>query len=375
MLWLAPGLVLVGLLLSLSMTAGLIAIGTRWNMLDSPGSAGHFKALRPVPNIGGVAIAGAFLLPWLGAMGAVSGLLPIPPESLWGGIEGFSQRLHSGEKFGWILIACVVWTVVAGLIDDRRAMQPCLKLLLQIVPAVAIAWIADVRPLTMLDSAVPMGYGVSVFLGVVWLLVLINAMNYMDNMDGLSAGVGAIAALLLMGVALVSKQWFIAGLFGLLTGSLVGFLVFNFFPRGGARIFMGDAGSQTLGLLLGALAIRCTYTDPADAHYAMGSHWYGVATPVIVLAIPLYDLVATSVVRVKQGMSPFVGDQQHFSHRLVQRGFTKRGAVYVIWAMAAVIGIGGVSLGSLAPWQALLVCCQTLLALGVLAAVEGIHKR
>jgi len=366
---------LVGLLLSLPLTAWMIAVGRRLNTLDSVGFAGHFKALRGVPNIGGVAIVLAFTLPLAVGLLILSGATPLHLGEVWKGAESFATRLHEGQTFGWTLLCAMLWLLIAGVIDDRRAMGPRMKLLLQVLPAFALAWFADVRPLTLLDHYGSWGVGLSVALGVLWMLTMVNAINFLDNMDGLAGGVSAIAALLFMAAALAAQQWFIAALFALLTGALSGFLVFNFLPSGGARIFMGDGGSQPLGLLLAALAVRCTFTDPHDATYALGTHWYGVLTPIVVLAIPLYDLLATSVVRWRQGRSPMVGDQQHLSHRLVQRGFSKRGAVLVIWALAAVIGIGGVTLGGAAPWQACLVIAQTILALGVLAAAEGLLRR
>jgi UDP-GlcNAc:undecaprenyl-phosphate GlcNAc-1-phosphate transferase len=97
--------------------------------------------------------------------------------------------------------------------------------------------------------------------------------------------------------------------------------------------------------------------------------------PLVVLAIPLYDLVAVTLIRLRQGKSPFVGDQQHFSHRLVLRGLSPRGAVIVIWAATAVTGIGGVALGSLEAWQAILVGVQTLLVLLVIALLEHASRR
>ena len=102
---------------------------------------------------------------------------------------------------------------------------------------------------------------------------------------------------------------------------------------------------------------------------------YGVFMPLIVLAIPLYDFVAVTTIRLAQGRNPLVGDQQHFSHRLVQRGLSQRGAVVVIWAAAAVTGIGGVSLGRLAGWQAALVGAQTLLVLMMIALLEHASRR
>jgi len=119
---------------------------------------------------------------------------------------------------------------------------------------------------------------------------------------------------------------------------------------------------------LAILTARTTYYDPDD--YPLGGGWYGVFMPLVVLAIPLYDLASVTLIRLGQGRSPLVGDQQHFSHRLVRRGLSARGAVVVIWVATAVTGIGGVALGRLEGWQAILVGVQTLLVLVMLALIE-----
>jgi UDP-GlcNAc:undecaprenyl-phosphate GlcNAc-1-phosphate transferase len=181
-------------------------------------------------------------------------------------------------------------------------------------------------------------------------------------MDGLAGGVSAIAASFLLAATLLNQQWFIAATLALLIGGLIGFLVFNFPP---AKIFMGDGGSLVIGFLLAVLTARTTFF-----HEGLGGGWYGVFMPVVILAIPLYDCASVTLIRLRQGRSPFVGDQQHFSHRLVKRGLSKRGAVILIWAFTAVTGIGGVSLGRLETWQAMLVFVQTALVLASLAMLE-----
>jgi UDP-GlcNAc:undecaprenyl-phosphate GlcNAc-1-phosphate transferase len=232
----------------------------------------------------------------------------------------------------------------------------------------------DVRLLTLLDHRLPAAPWPSVLVTVLWIVAITNAINFMDNMDGLAGGVGAIAAALFMIATLVNAQWFIAGTLALLIGALVGFLVFNF-PAPNAKIFMGDGGSLVVGFLLAVLTARTTFYNPDEPNFALGGGWYGVFMPVIVLAIPLYDFITVTTIRLMQGRSPFVGDQQHFSHRLVQRGLTKRGAVLVIWGMTAVTGIGGISLGSLQAWQAILVGVQTLLMLLIIWALEHASRR
>ncbi|MBK7405411.1 MAG: undecaprenyl/decaprenyl-phosphate alpha-N-acetylglucosaminyl 1-phosphate transferase [Phycisphaerales bacterium] len=171
---------------------------------------------------------------------------------------------------------------------------------------------------------------------MLWIALVTNALNFIDNMDGLCAGVATIAGVCFLAAAIINGYWFIAATLALLVGSCLGFLAFNVPP---ARIFMGDGGSLILGFTLAFLTVRTTYYDPARA-----GGWYGVFMPLAVLAVPLYDFLAVSLIRVRQGRSPFVGDQQHLSHRLVRRGFTKPAAVGLICSLAAITGISGIVL-------------------------------
>ncbi len=119
-------------------------------------------------------------------------------------------------------------------------------------------------------------------------------------------------------------------------GSTLGFLCFNFPP---ASIFMGDGGSMVLGFFLSALTIRTTYYHQAGTAATAGLNWWALFMPVVVLAVPLYDLIIVSILRLARGRSPMTGDTNHFSHRLVRHGFSKRGAVLVIYALTFAVGI------------------------------------
>jgi UDP-GlcNAc:undecaprenyl-phosphate/decaprenyl-phosphate GlcNAc-1-phosphate transferase len=149
-------------------------------------------------------------------------------------------------------------------------------------------------------------------------------------------------------------------------GATLGFLVFNFPP---ASIFMGDGGSLVLGFVLAFCAVRLTYAElpPGDES---GWQWWAVFTPVVVMAIPLYDLVGVTLIRWSQGRSPLVGDTQHFSHRLVKRGLSRPAAVAVIYACTAATGVGGILLGHVPGWAAVMVVVQTALILLVLGLLE-----
>jgi len=392
----------LALVLSLATTAAVRSISNRLGAHDSPGVAGQQKIRRRIPNTGGIAIVASFVLPLVAGLaavhilsdstlGSIASTFGIAPERLLVHIPG----IRSQTPLALQLLAGVLVLHVLGLIDDRKPLGPFLKLVVMALPAIWIAAMSDTRLLTLLDAHVG-GPWLSIAVTVLWFLVVTNAMNFMDNMDGLSAGVGAIGASCLLAVALMHGQWFIGACLALLVGALAGFLVFNFPWRlkpdgsGGASIFMGDGGSVVLGFLLAFLTTRMTFvpgawvmdeathkrvllstTQVAEFGVAISNPpWYVVLTPLLVLAVPLYDFASVVILRISQGRSPFVGDQQHLSHRTVRRGVNKRTAVLVLYAFAAATGLSAIPLPTLEPWQALLVGAQAFVLLAGLGLFE-----
>jgi UDP-GlcNAc:undecaprenyl-phosphate GlcNAc-1-phosphate transferase len=253
-------------------------------------------------------------------------------------------------------------------VDDRRPLGPWVKLAIMAVPAFAVPLLSDTRLLTLLDGHVG-GPWLSIVVTALWFLVVTNAMNFMDNMDGLAGGVGVVASACFLGATLMQGQWFVSACLALLIGSLLGFLWFNFPLRRPASIFMGDGGSLVVGFLLAFLTVRTTYSviEPGTA---AATNWYAVFMPVIVLAVPLYDFVTVVLIRLSQGRSPFVGDLQHLSHRLVRRGLSRRAAVVAICGFTAVTGMNGVFLRELPPMAAVFAGVQTLVVLLLIALLE-----
>jgi UDP-GlcNAc:undecaprenyl-phosphate GlcNAc-1-phosphate transferase len=246
-----------------------------------------------------------------------------------------------------------------GLWDDRKALGPYIKLFLQLAITAALVVFADLRALTVL------GYLPSVVITVLWIVAITNAFNFLDNMDGLSAGIAAVCTLAFLIAALTIGQWFVAACLALLLGALLGFLCFNFSP---ASIFMGDSGSLIIGLILGVLTVRTTFLPP-DKPLAAG--WYAVFAPLIVLAVPLYDLIVVSFIRLSRGKSPFVGDTNHFSHRLVARGMSRRTAVLCLYLITAATSVAAILLPHVhSSAAAVLIFAQTLLILGVVMLLE-----
>jgi UDP-GlcNAc:undecaprenyl-phosphate GlcNAc-1-phosphate transferase len=367
-------LLAAGLLIGIPGALVALAIGRRLNAMDSAGVQGQVKAaLRRVPNTGGIGVFWAIALPLLGVLGAArmvdASSLPRVLTELGPHLEGI--RSHGGHALVLLGMAGVLH--VMGLIDDRRALRAMPKLLVMLVAAAVVVVGTDSRLLTLLDGHVG-GTWLSIVLSVLWIAVVTNSFNFLDNMDGLSGGCGVICAAFFMLAALVQPQpqWFVAGMLALVIGSLAGFLTLNYprKPSGGATMFMGDGGSLVVGFLLAVLSIRITYVDAGPSGSLAAA-----LTPVVILAIPLYDFCSVTLLRLRQGKSPFVGDLQHFSHRLVKRGLSRRGAVMVIHACTMATAIGGVALGSLQAWQAALVGVQTLLIVGVLAMYEWSHDR
>lgn len=354
MLGIVLGLLLLGFALSVPFTGLLARLGMRVGALDTPGAKGHVKELRKVPNIGGVAIFWSTMLP---IAAAVAALVLFPGEVVaWApAVEPHLERaLETAGDWGVILLGALVLHLM-GLYDDRRALSAWPKLFLQVGVAAATTLFSDVRLLHNLLEPIPGGEFVSIVLTVAWIVVIVNAVNFIDNMDGLAAGIGMVAALCFMAATVLNGQWFIASALALLAGSLAGFLVWNIPP---ARIFMGDGGSLFIGYMLACLAARTTFVDATHADYALGTAWYGVFMPLLVLAVPLYDGVYVTVWRVRRGKSPFVGGPEHISHRLVQLGLSKRRAVVVLWLLTAVTAMSGIGLGLMKPWQAALVGLQ-----------------
>lgn len=359
-------LIPVALLVSLLATWLARFVGRKLNAMDGAGVAGQVKAPpRRVPNIGGVGIFLGFALPLVGALvyfagfGAMVRSDPLPvPE----GMREYLSGVQSKAGDAWLILAAAFVLHVLGLFDDRKPLGPFVKLFILAGVSLGALVLTQTRMFTMLDPLVG-GTWASYGLTLLWVLVVTNALNFLDNMDGLSAGVATIASACFLAIALLAGQWFVAAMLALLVGSLLGFLWFN---KPVASIFMGDGGSLVIGFLLAFLSVRITYSHTQQEAIT----WHAVFTPLVVLAVPLYDFTSVVLLRLKQGRSPFVGDLQHVSHRLVKRGLSKPLAVVTICGLAGVVGLAGVLLPGATATEATLIACQVALLLVVLAIME-----
>jgi len=347
--------VVVPLAFSALATYCVRAWARRIGFVDRP--AGHKQHDKPVALGGGIAlmisIGGPVLLGTAFAWAFHHGTVPRwVPALVTTHLAGIASKLPVVLA---ILGGAVVLHVV-GLIDDLRPLGPWPKFAAQLAVALFIAWPMGIRAVELLPAPV------SIALTVLWIILITNAFNFLDNMDGLSAGVAAIAAAIFAMASMGAGQVFVPTLAWVLVGGLLGFLIFNF-PR--ASIFMGDAGSLVIGFLVSVLTILTTYYDPAKNLTTLG-----VIVPIVVLAVPLYDVFSVVIHRVRLGESPFRGDWRHFSHRLVRRGMSQRGAVLTIYLATAATGLPAIVLAKVDWLSASLLLVQCICVVGMIAILE-----
>jgi UDP-GlcNAc:undecaprenyl-phosphate GlcNAc-1-phosphate transferase len=357
-------LVAFSFVISWLLTFAMIRVAPRLGFVDKPG--GRKIHANPRPLGGGVAIFLGIALPMV--VGLL--LVNLAGDSIVNRLDNRKEvyDLIAGGQYqtplSLGLLAAMLVMHAMGLFDDRKALGPYLKLFIQLAVTTTLVAGFKMRALTALDS---LGLGIwpSVAVTVLWITAITNAFNFLDNMDGLSAGVAAVATTAFLVTTLLIGQWFVAATLALLLGALLGFLCFNFPP---ARIFMGVSGSLVIGFLLGVLTVRTQYLARGQD---WGAGWSAVFAPLSVLAVPLYDLIVVSIIRISRGKSPFVGDTNHFSHRLVARGMSRRTAVLTLYLLTAATSVAAILLPYVqTTFAAMLIFVQTLLVLGVVALLE-----
>ena len=260
-----------------------------------------------------------------------------------------------------IILLCVFVLFVLGLWDDRKHLGPFSKLIVQFAVASIAAGFADVRVEFFIENKI-----ITTTLSAIWIVLIINAFNFLDNMDGACGGIAIIASCILFTAATLSGQVFIGGLALVFIGTLLGFLVFNFPP---AKIFMGDAGSLVVGFFVALLTLRTTYY-----HEAQSGQWYPVFLPLVVMAVPLYDFISVTILRLSQGKSPFIGDTQHFSHRLKKHGLTDTQAVLTLYLATVCTGLGATFLYQVNLGGTILIFIQTIMILAIISIFETTAK-
>jgi UDP-GlcNAc:undecaprenyl-phosphate GlcNAc-1-phosphate transferase len=308
----------------------------RTGLVDDPGQRKIHD--QPIPLAGGLAVMTGLVLPalaaclvlwWQGAHGNAARLPfgnnappPMPPrpallDSNSAYLLGYGLGRRALELAGIFLGAFGVLCV--GWLDDKHELSARAKFTGQLLVAALVA--ATGTRITLFVPSLVFSYAVT----ILWIITVINAFNFMDNMNGLCAGIGAVAAYHFAVLAAGDNQYLVALMAFLTFGALLGFLPYNF-PQ--ARAFLGDSGSHLVGYLLAVLAIL--------PHFYTAQHRRpgAVLIPLLILGVPLADMVWVVLLRWRLRQPFYQGDTNHLSHRLVRRGLTRTQAVLAIWLAA-----------------------------------------
>ncbi len=246
------------------------------------------------------------------------------------------------------LVAGGALLFVTGLIDDLRHLRPHTKLIVQIVAACALI-------VSGVQVGTPDLAPIAIPLTILFVVGITNAFNLLDNMDGLSAGTAAIAAMFLFAFSFSLGNVAIALLSLAVVGGAVGFLIYNFNP---ARIFMGDSGAMFLGFTLSGIALIGTREMASDIFFVL-------LVPAAMMGLPIFDTTLVTIVRTLEGRPLSQGGRDHLSHRLVAVGLSERQAVLVLYTLAISFGSLGLIARSIGVWVSLL-AAGALLVIAVL---------
>ncbi len=307
---------------------------TKFRVLDYPD--GRKLHTEPVPLLGGIAIFAAF-----------AGALLI--------------NFHFSRGLKGIVIASF-FIMAAGLQDDVKGLSALARLLIQILCSLLVVSFG-VR-LDIIPDVFPFARSLETVLTVLWIVGITNALNFLDGIDGLAAGFTVIAAGAFFVIAYQTGQMYFAYLNITLAGACLGFLTFNFYP---ARIFLGDAGSGFLGFCLASLAVM--------GEWARNRPVVALGIPLLILAVLVFDMVYITVSRIaRKKVRTFKEwieyvDKDHLHHRLLGMGFTRVQTVLFIYMIQAVFALGALVLKKATTFQAVLLLCQGLLVLIIIAVL------
>jgi len=315
-------ILLVGFAASLGFTPVSRQIAMRLGVVDKPNQRKIHQDHKPM--MGGLAIYGALVL---------SLLLFSPPQHL--------------KELGAILAGSAFLAIV-GLLDDRYNLGIRIRLVAMIAAALGLV-------LSGISIQLFSAPWIDIPLTVLWVVTLVNAANFMDNMDGLTAGMTSIAAVFFVIIAFSQGLTLVTSLAAALAGSAVGFLIYNFNP---ASVFMGDMGALVLGFILATLGIKLKFgIQPLNVTWMI---------PILVLALPLFDITLVVVTRLMEGRSPGQAGKDHTSHRLMSIGFSQRQTLFILYGMCILFGSIGVLVGAAPPDIALRIGIAGLFFLGVM---------
>ena len=292
-------MVFVGLI-----TAPIRKLALRVGAVDAPTLARKTQK-EPIPYLGGVAIA-------VGIVGAS-----------YGSLLAVDFTLENFELASFVLIPAIAISAM-GLWDDLRGLEPWPRLVAQTATGIIVAVI-----LTATDT---MGFAfdsqlLNYAITVLWIVGVCNSINFFDNHDGGAAGTVTVITFFLFFIAYDRQQVLVSALAIVTAGATAGFLLWNRHP---AKIYMGDAGSLFLGIIISVLTIRLSP--------GVVPTYKSLAIPLFLMATPILDTTVAVISRIARGISPFQGGRDHLSHRLMRKGLNRRITAFTLWGLAAVYG-------------------------------------
>ena len=311
----------VAFLVAISVTPLVEKLAKQVGAIDKPDGVRKIHR-REIPRMGGLAIAIAALVAWLGAAGFLH-------------FSKLDYLVNFHDSFAIFLGAGIV--AIVGMADDMLSLSPFEKFVGQLVGASVLLMMGlgiDFIAMPFTHNVLVLGfwsYPVTLF----WMVAMLNVMNFIDGLDGLAAGVAAIAGFSFflslsqrgqVGMALIAIA---------LVGACIGFLRHNFYP---ATIFMGDTGSMFIGYLLGAIAVQGVMKSFAAT---------SLLIPVVVLGVPVIDTALAILRRSVKNAPITIADRGHIHHQLLGRGISHRGAVLFIYGWSALLALSGYFLGRL----------------------------
>lgn len=338
---------LLAFIVALISTPYSIKIANKIGAVDVPKDERRMRK-KSMPKLGGLAVIAGFL---------VSTIYLLSVMSIEGSIDLFEEEEYFkkiiGILFGIIIIG------ITGIIDDTKTLKPYQKLIGQFLAAIVVV-IFGVK-IDQIDmpalSTLGLSSNVLAIITVIWIVGITNAINLIDGLDGLSSGIALISCIsLLIIFALNGSPIFSVVLVASLIGALSGFLPFNFSP---AKTFIGDTGSNFLGYILSIISIlgvAKTYTAVV------------IALPILVLGLPILDVLCAIIRRVAKNKSLkaiFKADKGHLHHKLVQRGFSQKQAVLILYAISAAFGMFAIILFDSGIWKALSFLLMVIAALAL----------
>lgn len=298
---------------------------------------------HPIPRLGGLAIALAFIL---------TVLLTVE----------LNQQIQ-GIMLGGIMI------LVLGVLDDSLTLPAMPKFIVQIVAAsVVVAHGCSIRFITNpfsseVGDCFDLGF-LAVPVTIIWIVTLTNAVNFIDGLDGLAVGVSGISAGTMLVISLLVAEPQVAVIMGCLLGACIGFIPYNKNP---AKIFMGDTGSTFLGFILSAMSIQGFFKLYAIISFVV---------PFLILGVPIFDITFAVLRRLAKHQNPMTADREHIHHRLIDMGFSQKQTVAITYTLTGILGLAAVLLTSSGEVKALILIGSVIVvgALGIMVIFGPNHR-